>query len=129
MQNAVQVYWSQVKLARQQISTPTAFITSLDVPEKGVTPDAVCEVSAEMAARRMAERTHRLSSKAEIDQFHKDQAARYRECRILTEKQKNNSTLALTPELAAQLGFMAPAVVEQDKSKGRGTAKPAEAAA
>lgn len=129
MQNSVQVYWAQVKQARTLISTPTAFITSLDVPEKGVTPGAVCEASAETAARRMAERTHRLSSEAEIKAFHREQAARDRECRILTEKQKNNSTLALTPELAAQLGFLAPAV-EHEKPKGaRAAAQPAEAAA
>jgi hypothetical protein len=128
MQNAVQVYWAQVRLALGQITTQTAFITSVDLPERGVTPGATCEVSAETAARRIAERSHRLSSQAEIDKFHKDQAARDRECRILTEKQKNNSILALTPELATQLGFLAPAV-EQEKSRGaRGAAKPTEAA-
>jgi hypothetical protein len=129
MQNVVQVYWGQVKQARTLIDTPTAFITSLDLPERGVTPGAICEATAETAARRIAERSHRLSTKAEIEKFHKEQASRDRECRILTEKQKNNSTLALTPELAAQLGFLQPAG-EHNKSKGsRAAAEPAEATA
>jgi hypothetical protein len=106
--NSVTAYWQRVAAMRPDIKGRTAFITSVDVPERGVTPDSVSEVLAEGAARRLAERTHRLSTPEEIQRFHTEQAARDMQCRLLTEKQKERSVLALTPELAAQLGMIAP---------------------
>jgi hypothetical protein len=130
MENSVTVYWHRVAQMRTQISTSTAFITSVDLPEKGINPGAVCEATAEFAARRLAERTHRLSTPQEIEAFHTDQSARDRACRIQTEKQKERSVLALTPELAIQLGIVAPAAASSQETphrSARNAARPVEA--
>jgi hypothetical protein len=115
--NTPQAYWQRVAQERAAIATPTAFITSVDMPERGVNAGAVCEVSRENAARRLAERSHRLSTANEIETFHREQAARDRECRLQTEKQKERSVLALTPELAQQIGILMPAAAEHAGKK------------
>lgn len=118
MSNAVQTYWQRVGIERAAIKSSTVFITSLDNPERGVNPGAVCEVTREYGARRLAERTHRLASPAEIRTFHEEQAVRDRDCRIATERQKERSVLALTPELAERIGMLSPHIAAQaDGSK------------
>jgi hypothetical protein len=122
--NTVQTYWLRVAAERANIKAPTVFITSLDNPERGVNPGAVCEVHKETAARRLAERTHRLASQAEIKTFHDEQAARDRELRIQNEK-RTQSPLALTTELAEHLGILRG---PQAAPAGRLEAKPEAAA-
>jgi len=127
--NTVQLYWVRVQEMRSHIKGPTAFITSQDLPEKGINAGAICEVDAETAARRLAERTHRLATAAEIEQFHRDQAARVHECRVQTEQQKERSVLALTPELAAQIGMLAPAATSPEHLSKSARGHKAEATA
>jgi len=90
----------------EELREPVIFITSLDNPDKGSTPGSVVDAFVDHAARRIVSGTHRKSTPEEIERFRAEQAARDRECRVIEERQKEKSVLALTPELAQQLGMV-----------------------
>ena len=111
------------------------FLTSLAVPLKGCVAGSVCEASTEIAARRMSDLTHRLSTAEEIAEFktaQKDRLQRIKEQdraiaesqgRIVTQAPAQGNTLVLTqealkaalsPELLKQMGYV-PANAKSNK--------------
>jgi len=90
-------------------------IVSTEDPMRGMIAGGVCEVTTEVAARCMANKSHRLAEPAEVERFHAEQAKRADECLAITQKNKEKSVLVVSPELAAHLGMGAPASAKEIK--------------
>ena len=80
----LKIYWAQVREASNALiadGQTSAFLTSIDVPFRqewriGV----VSEASAELAGKSLVDRTHRLSTPEEIEQFKSEQRRREATC-------------------------------------------------
>ena len=102
------------------------FITSRAVPLKGVIPGSVCEATTDIAARRISDLTHRLSTAEEIRDFRAGQRERLQRSRdqdrAIAESQGhiiNNAgpttagltpealRAALTPDMLKSMGYVA----------------------
>lgn len=116
MTSKVQGFYRRVNeavadLTSNDPSIRSCFVTSLDHPEHGVSAGAVCEATIPVAARLIANRTHRASTEAEVDKFHADQAERAKELAYLTAKNKTQSVMVVSAEqLNAYSGVAADAV-------------------
>lgn len=110
---------TRAELAAVEIPNPQGagyhFITSIEDELKGMHGGMVSEASTDIAARCLANKTHRLSTEAEGQAFLKASEERAMQYRIIEEKKKNTSILQLSPELATQLGMAAAA---DTKKKG-----------
>ena len=115
----LQEFGQRVAETRKTLPAGVVFITSVENYEKGVTGGAVCEANPDHAARRIVAGTHRVSHAEEIASWKSDQQARERECRLLEEKQKEKSVLALTPEMAQAIGLLGTQADNKSQSKAR----------
>jgi hypothetical protein len=96
-----------VRTAQGQIFAPAVYITSLDDPLKGQVGGAVCSADRETAARRIVERSHRLSTDEEIAQFYAAMNQRNHDCaEIETRKklEKGGLITVLHPDAAQRYG-------------------------
>jgi hypothetical protein len=82
-----QEYWRAVLLQQAEIEKNhtggSVWITSLSDPARGQVGGAVCDTSLRLgtdrygvAAKAIVDRTHRLATPAEIEQFHEEQKRR-----------------------------------------------------
>ena len=98
-------YWAQVRAAGNEIIASgqrSAFITSIDVafrPEWRV--GVVSEASAELAGKCIVDRTHRLSTPEEIEQFKSEQRRREAVCAATTQvlNRKSGRTVLTRTEI------------------------------
>lgn len=95
------------------------YITSLDLPERGITGDVTVSAQVEVAARCIASRTHRRAIPSEIDQFHSDQLDRASACFAETLRNSSNKVVTLTPSMARDLGFVPAEPIVEAGKKGR----------
>jgi hypothetical protein len=100
----VQTYWNAVKAERAKIAEPVVFITSIanrfDHTSHG---GMVSEASADHAARRIVEGSHRFSTAEEIETFKTEQSAREAACLIEEEKRKEKTVLKFSAEQFTQM--------------------------
>lgn len=96
-------YWDRVAMARTTITSPLdgeVFITAV----WSGAGNPVCGATHEVAARRIAEGTHRQSTEEEIKHFRTEQANREQECRTMEAANNDRSALAeLTKALAGRV--------------------------
>jgi len=78
-------------------------ITSLHVPDIGMKAGVVFNVTVEKAARCCIKQTHRLSSKAEIDQYHKQQESRRSLMASEDQRRKHGTQIVLGPDVVSAL--------------------------
>ena len=126
-QTLAELYWSAVGATAHQLRTgllenasdktrveDSVFITSLDLPLKGFTPGSVCDMTTEMAARRIVDATHRLALPEEIAGFKAGQDSRLRMTQVQDRElaAANGRATAqppqpvfITPETLAQMGY------------------------
>ena len=126
-QTLAERYWSAVGTTAHQLrealltNAPdktrvedAIFITSLNLPLRGFTPGSVCDMTTEMAARRIVDATHRIATPKEVAEFKTDQDLRmhaaHTQDRELAAANGRASTqppqpILITPETLAQMGY------------------------
>lgn len=123
-------YWGHVKMARPLVEQNTktspegmsfVYLTSLDWGGQNVRAGVVIEASLELAAERIADRTHTFSTEAEIAKYHADQTAREAICAEITRKNQEKSVMAMPPDLANLVSVLtANAISSQPGQKPKG---------
>jgi hypothetical protein len=118
-------FYSRVAQLRDELpQVSSLFITSTDIQEDGGRPGVVCEARRELACKRIAARTHRLSTPEEIEQFHIDQLARQKHYQEIEMRNKQQSIVVMSPETAAMMASaftsaQAPAVGGEQRAPSR----------
>jgi hypothetical protein len=94
---SVHEYWQTVRKIASDLPE-AVYLTSLDSRTRGTQAGAVCLCSREIAARRIAEGTHRVATEAEVEQYKAHLEAERR--RIVEEDYRRKQQFALPSELA-----------------------------
>jgi hypothetical protein len=88
------VYITSIGPSKEEILNPSE-----------ITGGAVCDVSRKLAAQRIVDGTHSLSTPEEIARFHQEQRQRDQLCLAEREKQRATAIKVLPQELAEALGL------------------------
>jgi hypothetical protein len=109
-----QAYWRSINLQQAEIEKQhqggSVWITSLADESRGQIGGVVCDTSLRLgnekygvAARGIVDRTHRLSTKEEIAQFHEEQRRRSDACAVMQSRidRSGNGFLYIDPKLQA----------------------------
>jgi hypothetical protein len=94
MQNEILAQCAQQTLQR---APDCVYVTSVKIRQNGMTNGRVCGAQIKLAAQRIVEGTHRLSSDSEIARHQDEQAAKREEMKALEAAQKNQVAFAAPP--------------------------------
>lgn len=120
-------YWAGVVAQRAKIQgsaltspdgqTQFFAITSVENAMRGIVGGVIFEVDLNVAAMRITEGTHRISTDAEYEAYKQQVLARAKVYKEIEDKRKNTSILQLSVESATQIG-VATATAMAAKQKG-----------
>ena len=95
----IKKFWQAVVRERAALPADVTafFVTSIENDSRGIDGGVVVETDREITARLLAERTHRLSTTAEIEKFHSDSQAAHDS--ILADEYNKKQQYAMPPEM------------------------------
>lgn len=102
-------YWQAVHQVLAQLPHEVIYITSVEDIVRGQVGGRVCAVDRDVAAQRLVERSHQLSTQEEIERERRDSAERSRVCaetEFRRRLEKTGPTIQLSDEQALRLGVI-----------------------
>jgi hypothetical protein len=104
----IKAYWAKVVAIKAQLPPgQPVWLVSMDNDHKGTHSGAVVQCSTDLAAQRIADRTHRVATQEEVDVNSAMVADRKKrsDAQEARRRASNSSTLVLSPDHLAQLGL------------------------